>query len=201
MTEQKPNSSLPVTGSKVKKKNLILITIIGFLGLIILSSIAYTFLINQADLKCETKIENLITDVESKNYCNHVDECQIISLPRCSWELAGLDVDTEYVAEVFSEFYSPDGDCWTGLAPECSNPKEEKSIVCENNKCLFKDLPDNYNGNQLTKDCEKYTYHDCPKVCYQYSGPSSCGWDKDFEICTQDLMTGCFSQPYDPHKR
>ncbi len=219
--EQEPNPYLPTKWSKLKKENLVLITILGSLGLIILVIIAHSFLINQDRYEkdtngtghddkiiqqvdweeCGKKIDELKTYIESKNYCNHDNECQIIDMPQCNFELAGLDVDTEYVAKVFSEFYSPDGDCWTGLAPECPNPKEGKAIVCENNKCLFKDLPGNYNGNQLTKDCEEYTYQDCPEVCYRYSGPSSCGWDEDFEICTEDLMTGCFSEPYNPHKR
>jgi len=48
-------------------------------------------------------------------------------------------------------------------------------------------------------NCEDYDFWDCPAECYPYSGPSHCGIDNTFgEICTEDIMEGCFSSEYNP---
>ncbi|MFT4326913.1 MAG: hypothetical protein ACMXYK_05410, partial [Candidatus Woesearchaeota archaeon] len=86
-----------------------------------------------------------------------------------------------------------EGKCWTGYAPECENPEEGKSIVCESNRCVFKESVEN---------CEDYSFDDCPDGCYPYMGPSVCSFDEslNMDVCTEDIMMGCFSEEYDPFK-
>ncbi len=158
-----PNQDVPVSNEKKDNKTVLILVIL--LALILTGTTIFILLINfsqnqvesdktndaMKELKrnkpegmeweeCERKIENLKAYIESKNHCEHVNECKIINIPQCNFGLTGLDVDTEYVGKVYSEFYSSDGNCYTGWIHECPNPKEGKTIVCENNKCLFKDL-------------------------------------------------------------
>ena len=218
-TQQETSTSSFVQEPKVKKKNFILIITLTILSLALLSLVAYYFIQQQdVDLsddelslqdfikqeikwgECERKRGELRNYVEDKNYCNSVEECQIVWVPQCYFGLAGETVDMEYIGEIYSEFYSPDGDCWTGEAPECPNPEDTKTMFCENNKCVLK--PPKENGQQKTKSCEEYTLGDCPEWCYPYfHEPSSCDVQDDgFIICTDDVRDGCSSEPYDPFR-
>ncbi len=151
---------------------------------------------------CAEVIDDALEYVESKNYCDDVSNCQVVSLPRCTFGLAGEDVDADYIAEIYSKFYTPEGRCWTGEAPECEDPEAGKTIVCEDNRCVFEDDYSENGEEQTFVDCEDYDFDDCPEECYPYSGPSHCSVDEETgeEICTEDIMTGCFSSEYNPYE-
>jgi len=111
------------------------VLIIVFLSVIAIASFFYFH--DVKDDNCKKMKEDLRLYVENKNFCNDVSECQIVQLIDCDFGLAGDEIDRDHIEEVFSEFYSPEGECWTGEIPECEDPKKGKIIACKNNKCVF----------------------------------------------------------------
>ncbi len=163
---------------------IIIVLVAGAVGAIIL------FLNAGIEQDYCKKIAGELSDyIETKNYCSDVSDCQVVWMTGCDFGLTGRGVDLDYIGKVLSEFYSPDGECWTGIAPECEDPGEGKSIKCIDSKCTLQD-------DYQERVCEDYTYEDCPEGCYPYFGrPSSCGIEADgTEICTDDLNHGCSSE-------